>query len=88
MSDPVVDRLEVVEIEHDQGQPAAVSLSAGDLTRERLVEVAAVVQAGERVEVRELAGLAESLRVLDRRPRAQRQLLELAHLVVGPRVRA
>ena len=46
------------------------------------MEVTAIVQARERVEVGELPGLAEASRVLDRRPSPERQLLELAHLLV------
>ncbi len=66
----------------------AVPVRAGDLARERLVEVAAVVQAGERVEVGELPGFAEAARVLDRGPRALRELLELADLLLGESVLA
>ena len=69
VADAVVDRLEVVEVEDEQREPPVVALRAGDLARERLVEVAAVVQAGERVEVGELPRLAEAPRVLDRRAR-------------------
>ena len=57
-----------------------VAVRARDLAGERLVEVAPVVQAGQRVEVGELARLAEAPRVLDRRPGAQRELLELGDL--------
>ena len=80
MADPVVDRLEVVEVEHDEREGAAVAVGAGDLARERLVEVAAVVQPGESVEIRELARLAEAARVVDRRPGPERQLLDFATL--------
>ena len=60
-----------------------VALGPRDLARERLVEVAAVVQAGQRVEVGELPRLAEAPRVLDRRPGALGELLELAdHLLL------
>ena len=77
VADAVVDRLEVVEVEDDERQAAAVALGAGDLAGERLVEVAAVVQAGERVEIGELAGLAKAPGVVDRRAGAERELLEL-----------
>ena len=73
MADAVVDRLEVVEVEDDQREAPVVALGAGDLARERLVEVAAVVQPGQRVEVGELARLAEAARVLDRRAGALRR---------------
>ena len=54
MADTVVDRLEVVEVEHHQRQLAVVALRAGDLLREQLVEAAPVAEAGERVDVRRL----------------------------------
>ena len=78
VADAVVDRLEVVEVEDDQREVPVVAVRAGDLARKGLVEVAAVVQAGQRVEVGELARLAEAARVLDRRPGAKGELLELA----------
>src|SRR6266536_6215186 len=63
--DAVVDRLEVVEVEDDEGEVAVVAVRAGDLAGERVVEVAPVVQAGERVEVGELASFPEAARILD-----------------------
>ena len=81
--DLVVDRLEVVEVEDDQRQVAVVAVRAGDLARERLVEVAAVVQPGERVEVGQLPGLLEALGVLDRGAGTLRELLELLDRVVA-----
>src|SRR5205823_1536341 len=77
MADPVVDRLEVVQVEDDECEPAPVPLRARDLPRQGLVEVAAVVQAGERVEVGELARLAKTTRVCDRRAGPLGELLEL-----------
>ena len=64
-------------------QLALVAVRAGALAGQRLVEVAPVVEAGQRIEVGELARLAEAARVLDRRAGAQRERLELAHVVVG-----
>jgi hypothetical protein len=59
------------------------------LARERLVEVAPVVQAGERVHVGELPRLAEPPCVLDRGACPAGQLLELGeHLVVEVDARA
>ena len=58
MADAVVDLLEVVEIEDDERQVAVVAVPACDLARERLVEVAAIVEVRERVEVGQLPGLA------------------------------
>ena len=76
VADPLVDRLEVVDVEDDEREPAVVAVRAGDLARERVVEVAPVVEARERVEVGELARLAEAARVLDRRARVRGELLE------------
>ena len=88
VADAVVDRLEVVEVEDDQREPAVVALGARDLARERLVEVAAVVQAGQRVEVGVLARLAEAPRVLDRRARrARASSSSSAQVVVAERRR-
>ena len=83
MADAVVDRLEVVEVEDDEREPPPVAVGAGDLARQRLVEVAPVVESGEGVEVGQLASLAKAPCVLDRRPCALRELLELPDLVLG-----
>src|SRR5439155_11683696 len=84
----VVDRLEVVEVEHDQRQLAAVAVRTGDLARQRLVEVAAVVQPGERVDVGELPRLAEAPRIVDRGPSPLRELLERPESALVERVRS
>src|SRR5204862_8278230 len=81
--DLVVDLLEVVEVEDDQRQLAVVAVGAGDLARERLVEEAPVVEAGERVEVRELARLPEPPRIRDRRRRALGEPLQLGDGLVA-----
>ena len=60
----------------------AVAVGPRDLARERLVEVAPVVEARQRVEVGELARLAEAARVLDRRAGADGELLEPGELLV------
>ncbi len=62
---------------------AVVPVRASDLASERLVEVAPVVKARERIEVGELPRLAEAARVLDRRPGPRRELLELLHLLLA-----
>src|SRR5262249_4243301 len=72
----VVDALEVVEVEDDQREVPVVAVCTRDLTGERLVEVAAIVEAGQRVEVGELPRLAEAPSVLDRRAGSQRELLK------------
>src|SRR5262245_10634715 len=88
MTDAVVDALEVVDVEDDEREVPLVALSTQDLAPERLVEVALVVEAGERVRLRELSGFAVAAGVLDRRDTALRErfcaLDELcARLVVG-----
>ena len=83
MPDAVVDLLEIVEVEDDQRELPLVAMRPGALARKGLVEVALVVQAGQRIEVCELARLPEAPRVLDRRACSQRERLELAHVVVG-----
>ncbi len=81
VADAVVDRLEVVEVEDHERQVPLVAVRARNLAREGLVEVAPVVEAGERVEVGELPRFAEATRILDRRTGAHRELLELAGLL-------
>ena len=44
--------LEVIEVEHDERDDAAVALRGGDLVAEALIEVGAVPDAGEPVDVR------------------------------------
>ena len=83
VADALVDRLEVVDVEHDEGELPVVAVRPGDLARERVVEEAPVVEARERVEVGELARLAEAPRVLDRRPDVRRDVLERRQLVVA-----
>ena len=51
----VVERLEVIDVEQRQGQVVAGALGARDLAAQRVVEVAAVVQAGQPVAHRLLA---------------------------------
>src|SRR5439155_25254448 len=79
----VVDLLEALQVEQDQGQLALVAVRAGALARQRLVEVTPVVQAGQRVEVGELARLAKTTRVFDGGAGAEGKRLELAHILVG-----
>ena len=83
MTEAVVDQLEIVEVEYEQRQLAAVAVGARDLALEQLVEVALVVEPRERIEVRELTGLLVAARILDRGPRARRQLLDSRHLLGG-----
>src|SRR5919201_5549462 len=86
MADLVVDRLEVVDVDDDQRELPLVPLCARDLARQRLVKEAAIVQAGQRVEVRQLPRLAEPARVLDRGAGTSRERLELADLVLAESV--
>jgi hypothetical protein len=55
MTDALVDRLEVVDVEDEQGEAAAVAMRARALAQERLVEEPPVAEAGERVGVGEAA---------------------------------
>ena len=50
MTDALVDRLEVVDVEDEQGEAAAVAMRARALAQERLVEEPPVAKAGQRVE--------------------------------------
>ena len=83
VADAVVDVLEVVQVEDDQRELPLVAVGACTLARERLVEEATVVQPRQRVEVGELPRLAEPPCVLDRGAGAQRERLELPHVVVA-----
>src|SRR3954462_2124297 len=65
MSEAVVDRLEVIDVEEAERRGPAVGRRALDFLLERLVEEAAVVEAGQRVADRLLELLAVVARVLD-----------------------
>jgi hypothetical protein len=82
MPDAVVDRLEVIDVEDDERELAVVAMGPRALADERLVEVAAVVETGQGVEVGELAGLPKAPRILDRGPGPGRELLESGELLV------
>ncbi len=66
MTDPLVDRLEVVEVEHEQGKAASVAVRARAFAHERLVEEASIAQTREGVGIREPARLAVAVRVVER----------------------
>ena len=53
LPDAAVRQLEVVEVEHADGQPAPVAVRARDLERERLVEALPVAEPGQAVGVRQ-----------------------------------
>ncbi len=76
MADPVVDALEVVEVEDDHRDVSLVALGARDLAAEELVEEAAVVEARQRVELGQVSRLDVALRVPDRRPGPAGEALE------------
>ena len=57
VAERVVDRLEVVEVEHDRRALRAVALDVGDVALELALERAAVEQAGQRVVVGHVAQL-------------------------------
>ena len=83
VADAVVNRLEVVDVEDHEGELAIVAVGTRAFADEGLVEVAAVVEGGQRVEIGELAGVPEAARVLDRRPCTRGELLESGQLLVG-----
>src|SRR6266508_4769367 len=68
------DLLEVVEIEDEQGETAPVAKSARAFPPERLVEVSAIAQTGQRVEIREPSRLAIAERVVECRNRTSRKI--------------
>jgi transposase len=61
----VVDQLEVVQVEQQQGERTLEAGRALDLLADRHREVAVVPQAGERVGQRQPAGLLVQLHVVD-----------------------
>src|SRR6266550_5087710 len=77
MSNPLVDRLEVVEIEDEQCKGSSVTVGTRALTLQRLVEETTVAKTRERVEIREASHLAVAERVVERVDRA---LHDLGHL--------
>src|SRR5205085_6215988 len=66
VSELVVKALEVVDVNHDDRQAAVVTRSALDFRSDLHLEVTAVVDAGETVDVREMLGFFEVGSVLDR----------------------
>ena len=51
MAEVVVQLLEVIEVDHDERDRAPATRAAGDLRGEALVEVGAVAEPGERVDL-------------------------------------
>ena len=68
LPDPGVRQLEVVDVQHADRQPPAVSMCPRDLERKRLVEQLSVAETGQPVSARELAKGAPRPSALDRRP--------------------
>src|SRR5438034_9405566 len=83
MADLVVDGLEVVEIEDDERQVALVAVGTRHLSAKRVVEVALVEEAGQRVRLRELPRLAVPTRVLDRGDGALGEVFGLLDVLLG-----
>ena len=83
VAERVVDRLEVVEVEHDRRALRPVALDVGDVALELALERAAVEQPGERVVVGHVAQLglvAAALGdVLHLREEVQRHAVGVAH---------
>ena len=69
VAEGVVDELEVVEVEHEHAQRPPRALGPDDLLAEALVHEAVVVEAGERIAVREVARVLVEPRVLERHRR-------------------
>ncbi len=90
VADLVVDRLEVVEVEDDERELPLVAVGSHHLAAQRLLEVALVEEARERIRLGELARLAVAAGVLDRRDAARGKVLGLLdllrpRLVIGAR---
>ena len=83
MTDLLVDRLEVVDVEEDQREPAIVPVGALHLLGERLVEVVTVVQPGERVAHGELEQLVEAAGILERATGHRGQLFDRGDLLLA-----
>ena len=83
VAEAVVDRLEAVEVEHEQRALGAVAAAAGDVLGQGAVDAAAVEQAGERVVVGQVAQLvlqAAALGdVLDLHEHVGRRAVVVAH---------
>ena len=54
MTDPVVDRFEVVDIDDDQRKAPSVTLSTRDLSAEEGMKEALIEQPGQRIEIGDL----------------------------------
>src|SRR5205085_1839651 len=79
----VIDLLEAVDVDEHECELPLISVSPVELAGEGLVEVPAVVEAGERVEVSELPRLAEPARILDRRCDPLGQVFEPLQVLVA-----
>ena len=83
MTEGVVELLEVVDVDHEQGQRLLEALGAGHLGREALLEEAVVVEAGEAVGARLLFELAVGALQLDVAGRLAGEHLDQPYEVVG-----
>ena len=79
----VVDALEIVEVEHHHGHRVVLARSARQLRAQPLVEVAVVVEAGQRVGLREILESRSDLRVVERERRGVAEPLRELELVLG-----
>ena len=88
MAEAVVDRLEVVEVGHDDRDLVMEALGAGDLGAEGLVELPAVRKLGQLIRRRELACDPVEVGVLERdRGAARKPFCELDIVVVEATLR-
>ncbi len=79
----VVDALEVVEVEHQHGDRVVRARCARQLCTQALVEVAVVVETGERVGLREMLEARTDLRVVERERRGVAERPREMELVLG-----
>ena len=83
LAEPVVEPVEVVHVEHEQGQPPLVAVGTSHLPCQRVVEAAASRQTGDRVLIACGTRLAKASRGVDRRARRGRDRLDPGERVRG-----
>ncbi len=88
VAEGVVDRLEVVEVDEEDGDRLVAAHQPGEGVLQPIEEQDAVGQAGERVVQRAMLGLALGARAVDRRRDDVRDRLEELDLLVGERAPA
>src|SRR6185312_4365982 len=66
MSELVIQALTIIDVDHNHGHAALIARGPFDFRRDLHLEVAAIVDAGEAVHVRQLLRLFKMVRILDR----------------------